>query len=73
MNLRYVLVLVLSGAAVLVLADKLRQDRDVSAVGTVDTLAGDVEAGSLEHAPSGMVNIPRLTLSRHRFVDPSLA
>ena len=60
MSLRYVLVLVLSGAAVLVLADKLRQDRDVSAVGTVDTLAGDVEAGSLDHAPSGMVPDPHV-------------
>jgi hypothetical protein len=53
MSLRNVLVLVLSGAAVLVLADKLRQGADTGAVGKVDTLAGNVAIGSLEHAPSG--------------------
>lgn len=59
MSVRNVLVLVLSGAVVLVLADKLRHDGDTGAVGTVDTLAGDVEAGLLEHAPSGTELDPR--------------
>ena len=53
MSLRNVLVLVLGGAAVLVVADKLRQGGVTGAAGTVDTLASDVAAGSLEHAPSG--------------------
>jgi hypothetical protein len=52
MSVRNVLVLVLSGVVVLVLADKLRHDGDTS-VSTVDTLAGDVEGGLLEHTPSG--------------------
>jgi hypothetical protein len=53
MSLRNVLVLVLSGAAVLVVVDKLRHGMATGAVGKVDTLAGEVESGSLEHAPSG--------------------
>ena len=53
MSLRNVLVVVLGGAAVLVVADKLRQGGVTGAAGTVDTLASDAAAGSLEHAPSG--------------------
>ncbi len=53
MSVRNVLVLVLGGAVVFVLADKLRHEGDTSAVSTVDTLAGDVEGGLLEHTPSG--------------------
>jgi hypothetical protein len=53
MSLRNVLVLVLGGAAVLVVADKLWQGGVTGAAGMVDTLASDVVAGSLERAPSG--------------------
>jgi hypothetical protein len=53
MSMRVVLVLVLSAAVILVVADKLRQDGDTRAVGTVDILAGDVETGLGEHGPSG--------------------
>jgi hypothetical protein len=52
MSLRNVLVLVLSGAAILVLADKLRQGGESGATGTVDTMAGEVAGGSLVHSPS---------------------
>ena len=59
MSVRSVLVLVLGAAVVLVLADKLWRDGDARLVGTVDTLAGDVETGSLDGA-SGPVCDPRI-------------